>query len=269
MGRTPIRKKGAFSNAEKQKRWRDARRKERIVADKQAEVDAGIQRRAQVMASRVAASRRAEADIADRVKRRVLFLLALIDPPWDDSDDAYGEAGKGRAAANHYQTMTPAETKRRYPKLPLAPHALVYIWTTSQRLEQAMDLLKFYGCTYGGIAFVWDKVHPTKGRRHRQQAEFVIRGTYDGINDGDIGEGDFVIYGSKGKGLPVPPPMNKTTNLIRAARSGPHSTKPLAVIEMLERQYSETKGHRMEMFSREPRDGWYSVGNEGLEEAAE
>jgi hypothetical protein len=92
----------------------------------------------------VTGARHAEARSANPTK---LYQLIVLDPPWDDSEDAYGESGKGRAAANHYQTMTLAPMKVRYEKLAAAPDALIYLWTTSQYARQAMDLLEFWDFT--------------------------------------------------------------------------------------------------------------------------
>jgi N6-adenosine-specific RNA methylase IME4 len=121
---------------------------------------AAIAHRADVIAERAQGSARAEAQLANATK---LYLLFLVDPPWDNSEDAYGESGKGRVAANRYATMTLAQMKARYPKLPAAPDALIYMWTTSQYLDQAIELLKFWGGTYGGIGG-WNKVqHGNEG----------------------------------------------------------------------------------------------------------
>jgi len=124
----------------------------------------------------------------------------VADPPPDDDGDVWSETGKGRSQSNNYPTMTLAEIKTKYPLLPLAPNALVYIWTTSGFLDQAIASLKFWGCAYGDC-LIWDKVHPTKGRWHIMQAEYVI-------------------YGNKGKkGLPIPLRKDKTRNLFRDPRS--------------------------------------------------
>jgi N6-adenosine-specific RNA methylase IME4 len=208
---------------------------------------AAIAHRAEVMAERVAASARAEAQLATTTK---LYLLFLIDPPWDDNDDAYSEAGKGRAAANHYATMTDEQMKQRHPKLPAAPDSLCYIWTTSGRLRQAIGLMEFWGFTYAGCGG-WDKDRIGKGRRHRMQEEFWI-------------------WGNKGDGLPVPDDADKTPNHFQeksVRRRGVSSVKPDKLADDLVRQYPGSEGRRLEMFARRPREGWDVHGNEGLADA--
>jgi N6-adenosine-specific RNA methylase IME4 len=173
----------------------------------------------------------------------VLYQLLVIDPPWDDSADAYNESGRGRAAANHYATMTLGQIKAAYPKLPAARHSLCYIWTPSAQLKNAIELLRFWGFAYSGCV-VWDKVHIGKGRRYRMQAEFIV-------------------YGSKGRGLPVPVGGDKTPNLftVPVDRSrGAHSRKPDQLYRDLARQYPGVA--KLEMFARRPREGWDTHGNE-------
>jgi len=70
--------------------------------------------------------------------------LVVADPPPDDDGDVWSETGKGRSQSNNYPTMTLAEIKTKYPLLPLAPNALVYIWTTSGYLDKAIASLKFW-----------------------------------------------------------------------------------------------------------------------------
>jgi N6-adenosine-specific RNA methylase IME4 len=199
-----------------------------------------IAHRADVIAERREATARAEAKLANSTK---LYELIVIDPPWDDSEDAYAESGKGRSAAMRYPTMTLAQMKERYPRLPAAPHALIYMWTTSQYLRQAMDLLEHWGATYGGI-IGWDKVLIGKGRRHRIVEEFII-------------------YGSIGNGLPIPLAADKTLNHFREAavrERGVHSRKPDKLYDDLARQYPDVA--KLEMFARRPREGWDTHGNE-------
>jgi N6-adenosine-specific RNA methylase IME4 len=245
----PADERARLLNNARQKRWRAKDKKDRERAAHLTVVADTMVKRQQVEASRRAATLRAEARLATTMK---LYMLFLIDPPWDDGADSYSEKGKGRAAANHYSTRTPAQMRAAYPTLPAAPDALMYMWTTSQYLAEAIKLMEFWGFTYGGIA-VWDKVIIGKGRRHRIQAEFLI-------------------YGSKGKGLPIPNNADKTPNIFRervVRGPGIHSVKPDKVANDLARQYPGTEGRRLEMFARRPRMGWDTHGNEGLEEIAE
>jgi hypothetical protein len=73
---------------------------------------------------------------------------------------------------------------------------------------------------------------------------------------------EFWIWGSKGKGLPVPTPAEKTPNHFseRVVRQrGMHSRKPDKLYDDLARQYPGVA--KLEMFAREPREGWDTHGN--------
>jgi N6-adenosine-specific RNA methylase IME4 len=74
---------------------------------------------------------------------------------------------------------------------------------------------------------------------------------------------EFVIYGNRGKGLPVPLGSDKTANLFcepRSTQPGVHSRKPDCLADDLARQYPGVA--RLETFARKARVGWDMHGNE-------
>ena len=108
-----------------------------------------------------------------------LYGLLLVDPPWQEP--AWSEAGMGRAAENRYRT-TALDGLKAAQTPPAATVSTMFMWTTSTYLAWALELLAHWGFKCSGVA-VWDKQIIGKGRRFRLQAEFII-------------------YDSKGGGLP-------------------------------------------------------------------
>jgi N6-adenosine-specific RNA methylase IME4 len=231
MSRRPLGNK-PMTDAERQRRSRTRRKHAAAIAHRQAVID-GLREST-------------EREMARFKMLEPRYQLFLVDPPWPDGADAYGESGKGRAAENRYPTMTVEEMKARFPTLPAAKDALLYMYTTSTFLNRAIELLEFWGFAYGG-AGGWDKQIIGKGRRHRLQLEFWI-------------------YGMKGRGLPIPIGKEKTPNFFSERRRGPHSSKPDKLADDLTRQYPGAR--KLEMFGRKPREGWDVFGNEAEAEAA-
>jgi N6-adenosine-specific RNA methylase IME4 len=170
-------------------------------------------------------------DIADVGKR---FPIILCDPPWRYD---YTET-EARAIENQYPTMSHDELCG----LPIDEVAhedcVMFMWATSPKLQESMDLLKAWGFNYRTCA-VWDKEVIGMGYYFRQQHEILLIAT-------------------KGN-LPTPAPANRPSSVIRAKR-GAHSAKPVEAYELIESMYPEFD--RLEMFCRSPRNGWSVWGNQ-------
>ena len=69
---------------------------------------------------------------------------------------------------------------------------------------------------------------------------------------------ELLLIAAKGA-LPVPAPSTRVSSIIRARR-GTHSAKPDVVYAIIEQMYPDIP--RVELFSRTPRQGWASWGNE-------
>lgn len=212
MGRKPIGKR-AMSATQYQRRWRAKKKHEAAVAH-----------RAQVVAGLATATEREMARLATMTK---LYQLILIDPPWKVV--TWSEGGMGRAVENTYPTMSLAELKAL--RIPAASNALMFMWTTSTVLDQSIELLTHWGFAYKGFV-VWDKMIPGKGKRFRLRAELII-------------------YGDKGRGLPIPLPVEVTDNIFtirRSTKKNTNSEKPREFADLLVHQYAGVS--RLAMFAR-------------------
>ncbi|MDD3586197.1 MAG: MT-A70 family methyltransferase [Thermoguttaceae bacterium] len=162
------------------------------------------------------------------------FAVIYADPPWQyDSSES-----DSRAIENQYPTMTLDEIGSL--DVPGIAHddAVLFLWTTSPKLQEAFQVLDAWGFTYRTCA-VWDKEKMGMGYYFRQQHELLLVAT-------------------KGK-LPTPLPETRPPSVIRFPR-GEHSQKPDVVYLMIEEMYPDLP--KIELFCRSPREGWTAWGNQ-------
>jgi N6-adenosine-specific RNA methylase IME4 len=166
-----------------------------------------------------------------------VYRLLYVDPPWQYEHIAT----ESRAIENQYPTMDLDAIKAL--DVPAADDAVLFLWATSPKLAEAMEVIRAWDFDYRTSA-AWDKELIGMGYYFRQQHELLLvaaRGT-----------------------LPVPAPSDRVSSVIRARREA-HSQKPKIVYEVLEAMYP-TFGEldRVELFQREPRPGWSGWGNESV-----
>jgi N6-adenosine-specific RNA methylase IME4 len=160
------------------------------------------------------------------------FPILYADPPWryDFAED------KTRQIENHYPTMALIDIKAL--DVPADDNAVLFLWATSPKLPEALDVMQAWGFTYT-TCMVWVKDKFGMGYYARQQHELLLIG--------------------KRGALPVPDPEDRPSSIISAPR-GLHSAKPDQVYEVIERMYPFLQ--RCEMFQRRPRNGWAGWGNQ-------
>jgi N6-adenosine-specific RNA methylase IME4 len=175
------------------------------------------------------------AAIADQVPAPIQslgpFPVLLADPPW-----RYEDAEPTRAVENNYPTMTLDEIKAL--DVPACDDSVLFLWATSPKLTEALEVMDAWGFTYRTCA-VWVKDKIGMGYYFRQQHELLL-------------------VGKRGT-LPVPDPEDRPSSVLAAPRAE-HSAKPESVYALLERMYPTIE--RVELFAREPRNGWAAWGNQ-------
>ena len=132
--------------------------------------------------------------------------------------------------------MSLAEIKRL--DVPACDDAVLFLWATSPKLEEALEVLKAWGFQYR-TCMVWVKDKIGMGYYARQRHELLL-------------------IGKRGN-LPVPDPEDRPDSVVMAPRAG-HSEKPEVFYEVIERMYPTCE--RVELFARHPRDGWAAWGNQ-------
>jgi N6-adenosine-specific RNA methylase IME4 len=178
------------------------------------------------------------------------FGLIVADPAWHDK--VYSEeTGMNRHASRHYTTSTNKEIENLPVGDIAADDCVLFLWTTNQHLDVAIDVLRAWGFTYRSN-YVWRKPSPGTGFWNRSVHEILLIGTVGNV--------------------PCPALGTQWESVIDADR-GEHSAKPEIFLEMVE-QYFPTVP-KIELNRRGPaRPNWSAWGNEaeiGIEhqEAAE
>lgn len=165
-------------------------------------------------------------------KESVLANLILADPPWkyDFSETTT------RAIENQYPTATVAEIKEHKPET--QEDCVLLLWATVAKLPEALSIMSYWGFTYKTSA-VWDKEKIGMGYWFRGQHELLLVGTKGSVSPPDIN--------------------NRVSSVFREAR-GKHSKKPDCVYQWIESAFKDKE--KLEMYCREPRDGWSVWGNQ-------
>lgn len=204
--------------------------KEILAAAKQIRAERTEQRRAERVEKLIEISR-GNAPLHQIAEK---FPVIYADPPWRYEHSE----SESRAIENQYPTMSLDEIK----SLPLGDIAtddcILFMWATSPKLAESMEVLSAWGFTYRTCA-VWDKQKIGMGYYFRQQHELLLVAT-------------------KGN-PPTPLPANRPASVFSFPR-GEHSAKPVEVYEIIESMYGELP--KLEMFCRGPREGWGVWGNQ-------
>lgn len=162
-----------------------------------------------------------------------LYDIIYADPPW--RYDA-GTTTDNRRIECHYPTMPLQEIIDM--KIPAKKNAVLYLWATSPKLEEALAVMNAWGFSYRTSA-VWDKINAGLGHWLLIQHEMLL-------------------IGRRGK-FPCPPDALMKRSVIRVKKRR-HSQKPDIVRTWIKEWYPEAEC--IELFARERWEGWDVHGNE-------
>lgn len=168
------------------------------------------------------------------------YDIIYADPPWDYKGQQ--QTGKKKeltgGAILHYPTMTVKEMIEQIA-IPAADNSLMFMWTSSPHLDQAIELGKGWGFKYATVAFVWDKQAVNPGFYTMSQCELCL------------------VF-KKGK-IPSPRGARNIRQMVSEMRRE-HSRKPDEVRKRIEEMFPEQT--KLEMFARTASEGWDVWGNE-------
>jgi N6-adenosine-specific RNA methylase IME4 len=172
------------------------------------------------------------------------FGVILADPEWHD--EVYSEeTGMNRHASRHYTTSSLDDIKARPVGDIAADDCVLFLWSTNQHLDVAIEVLRAWGFEYASH-YIWRKPSIGLGYWNRSIHEVLLIGTRGNI--------------------PCPALGTQRESVIDAAR-GEHSAKPEEFLLMIE-QYFPTLP-KIELNRRGPaRPGWSAWGNEADGEVA-
>ena len=162
-------------------------------------------------------------------KYRVLYA----DPPWQ-----YRHAGVTQDAESHYPTMALEEICALPVKEHTEDEAVLFLWVTSPKLEEAFAVIRAWGFRYK-TSFVWDKVRHNVGHYNSVRHELLLIAT---------------------RGACTPDRRKLFDSVQTIERSDRHSEKPEEFRAIIETLY--THGNKIELFARKTAPGWSAWGNE-------
>ena len=174
------------------------------------------------------------------------YQIIYADPCWNYKGQTQ-HGGKKTSdtggAKKHYPTMTLKELIQLKPLIDgfADNDCLLFMWTSSPHLDQAIDLLKAWGFDYSTIGFVWDKQRVNPSFYTMSQIEICLIGKR-----------------KKGK-IPKPRGARNVRQFISELR-GRHSEKPAQTRTRIESMFPTQD--KIELFARERVDGWDAWGNE-------
>lgn len=167
------------------------------------------------------------------------FGLIMADPPW--AYQMQSDKGYEKSPQAHYQCQPIDWIKALPVEMLAADHCVLWLWALNPMLPQALEVIAARGFQYktGG--------HWVKRTKHGKLAfgtGYILRGA-----------GEPFLIATRG--------APKTEKSVRSVIEGPlreHSRKPDEAFAAAERLMP--KARRVELFSRQPREGWAVWGNE-------
>lgn len=187
------------------------------------------------------------------------YEIIYADPPWDyngkmqfdktSTDVTRIDLAKKifiSSATFKYPTLKLAELKKLRVQDVAAKNSLLFMWTSSPHLVQAIELGKAWGFEYRTVAFVWDKMIHNPGKYTLSNCELCLvfkRGL-----------------------IPTPRGARNVQQLMRAPRRE-HSAKPDEVRDAILRMFPTQK--RIELFARVEIANWEVWGLDVFDEHRE
>ena len=171
------------------------------------------------------------------------FSTILIDPPWRFQNRT-GKMAPEHRRLNRYETMQLEDIKR----MPVSAHAAkachLYMWCPNALLKEGLDVMDAWGFKYK-TNIVWYKIRKDGGPDGRGVGFYFRNVT------------ELILFGLKGS-MRTLDPGRRQVNVI-STRKREHSRKPSESYDLIERC---SPGPYLEIFAREPAEGWISWGNE-------
>lgn len=184
--------------------------------------------------------------------------VIMADPPWRYKTwSRKGITAKG--AEGHYDCMD-LEDIMRLPVASLcAPHCMLWLWATNPMLPQALMVMSAWGFEFK-TAGTW--VKRSKLGKIMQGTGYVLRSCNEPFLLGVRGKPSVARPGLGALLDPLEGDDMCELEVTLQARRREHSRKPDAAFDAIDGMFPDSHGRRVELFAREPRDGWRSWGNE-------
>lgn len=167
------------------------------------------------------------------------YDVLVIDFPWNF--ELYSDAGEGKSARAHYDTMSIDEGKALPISLLARDHCLLLMWATAPMMPEAFDLMAAWGFAYK-TEIVWRKV--TASGKVRMGTGYRSRSCHEPVLIGTIGN-----------------PQHKPFRSVFDGVARRHSQKPAEFYHMVDQHCPGT--FKADIFSRGGLPaGWDCWGNQ-------
>jgi N6-adenosine-specific RNA methylase IME4 len=162
------------------------------------------------------------------------YRIIYADPPWK-----YGNAMPEYVTEpqDYYLLMNTEDICAMPIKDITEKDAVLFLWSTSPHLPEALEVAKAWGFTYK-TTFIWDKIKHNMGHYNSVRHEVLLVCT---------------------KGACTPDVKRLFDSVVSEERTE-HSKKPNVFREIIETIY--TYGNKIELFARETPEGWDVFGNQ-------
>jgi len=177
-----------------------------------------------------------------------MYDLLYVDPPWF-YNRRVNKSRFGGGAYKQYPLMKLQELIDFKPVIDQNSNknCIMFMWATCPRLNIGLELLQAWGFNFKTVGFVWEKVdkngNPINGT-----------GYYTGSN------AELVLIAVKGQNKGLFKPVERLIPQTIRAQRREHSRKPEEARLRIEKMYPQLS--KIEIFSRERREGWAQYGNE-------
>ena len=178
------------------------------------------------------------------------YDIIYADPPWDyNGKMQFDKTSTTKEKIDLSRKIFISSATFKYPtlkigelmKLPLhkimKDNCLLFMWTTSPQLENAIELGKAWGFGFKTIAFIWNKMIHNPGQYTLSNCELCL------------------VF-KHGK-IPRPRGARNIQQLVSIPRQA-HSIKPIEVLDGITAMFPTQK--KIELFARRKSNGWDSWG---------
>jgi len=177
------------------------------------------------------------------------YSIIYVDPPWLYAEKCVYTKKSFFQASDHYDTVVNSDMCQWDVASLATTNSICYMWATSPKLPEAIELMAAWGFTYKTIAFVWVKTYSEKCPKH-----VLGLGSYTRSNV------ELLLLGTKGKPLPRTEARNTMQQVVEAPRER-HSAKPKLFAQKIVDLHGDLP--RIELFCRGAAEaGWDATGNE-------
>lgn len=174
------------------------------------------------------------------------YDIIYADPPWDYKGQLQHTGPGGRnsgGAIRHYPTVAAEEMEKWDIGSMAAEDCLLFMWSSSPHLDQAIELGKAWGFNWATIAFIWDKQKTNPGFYTLSQCELCL------------------VF-KRGK-IPRPRGSRNVKQFLSVMREN-HSKKPDEIRYRIECMFPSQE--KIELFARKRISGWDCWGYDVEEE---